>query len=100
MLMPPRAVPAGVSRRPFVRQRTAVSALLLVRGYRQRHFWNHEEVARHDGETEEKADFDLPRNDHLSKVILDPIGPRRLARVVVFGGHLVKCSAHLSLHHI
>ena len=68
-------------------------------GWRQIHFWNHEEVARHDGPTEANADFDLPRNDHLSKVILDPIGPRRLARVVVFVGHLVKGSAQLSLHH-
>jgi len=88
-----------ISRNQSRHKKTALSALLESLGYRQRHFWNHEEVARNDGETEANADFDLPRNDHLSKAILDPIGPRRLARVVVFRGHLVECSAHLSPQH-
>tara|TARA_B100000795_G_scaffold95487_1_gene70025 strand:+ start:323 stop:742 length:420 start_codon:yes stop_codon:yes gene_type:complete len=86
-------------RQPSAHLHTALPAFLNGSGYRRRHFWNHEEVARDDGETEEKADFDLPRNDHLSKVILDPVGPRCLASVVVFGGHRVKGSGHRSHNH-
>ena len=100
-LVPSRAVLTGVSRCPRAHPHTQHCPVSLNKRFLDAGIATSGTMKRlPDGPTEKNTDIDLPRNDHLSKVIIDPIGPRHLARVVVFGGHLVKCSTQLSSRHI
>ena len=84
-LVPSRAVLTGVSRCPRGHPLKALSAFLENKRFLDAGIAIYGTMKRlPDTMVQQKRiqiSTDLPRNDHLSKVIIDPIGPRRLARV-------------------